>query len=123
MALAAPAVPRGARGSLAAQGIAGAKRAGALGLFAVSELLDRRTVTTYLELLGGVLTRPSRGRLAYTGRDLLEHGGDTTVSPLVRVSASIDDRSFPPSHARPLDQVLPLGQDQPPGRAARSSAR
>ncbi len=127
-------------GRLAAQGISGAKRAGALGVFAVVllrhtygragidmvqpgalpalyELLDRRTVSTYLELLGDVLTRPSRGRLAYAGRDLLEHGWEAVVSPREDVSVSAGEGPFPPSHARPLSQVPPIGQDPPPGEA------
>jgi len=125
-------------GRFAAQGVSGAKRAGALGLFAVVllrhtygragidvvqpealpalyELLDRRTVSTYLELLGNVLTRPSRGRLAYAGRGLLEHGWEAVVSPLEDVSVTEDECPFPPSHAHPLSQVLPIGQDPPPG--------
>lgn len=120
------------------QGVAGAKRAGALGLFAIVllrhtygragvdvvqpgtlpalyELLDRRTVSTYLDLLGGVLTRPSRGRLAYAGRYLLEYAQEAVVSPLEDVSAPAPERSFPPSHARPVGQVLSVDQDPTPG--------
>ncbi len=128
-------------GRLAAQGISGTKRAGALGVFAVVllrhtygragidvvqpgalpalyELLDRRTVSTYLELLGGVLARPSRGRLAYAGRDLHEHGWEAVVSPLEDLSAPEHERPFPPSHAPSLDQELPLDQNPTPGKAA-----
>ncbi len=127
-------------GRSAAQGVSGAKRAGALGVFAVVllrhtygragidvvqpgalpalyELLDRRTVSTYLEMLGNVLTRPSRGRLAYAGRDLLEHGWEAVVSPLRAVPATEDERPFPPSHARSLSQEPSLGQDPTPGEA------